>query len=126
MRLPWGQGEGVMPAGAAIVAAPAQHGALQRRLLLALATCEPSKAARGRGVGIKSMEECRVLGIVRLALMLQDALALGPRREGGAGGGGGGVGGGGSGRSGTSRCAAAQTAAGPAKLSTTSSSLGEG
>jgi hypothetical protein len=34
---------------------------------------------------IKSMEECRVLGIVRLALMLQDALTLGPRRGGGEG-----------------------------------------
>jgi hypothetical protein len=34
---------------------------------------------------IKSMEECRVLGIVHLALMLQDALAMGPRRGGGVG-----------------------------------------
>lgn len=41
---------------------------------------------------IKSMEECRMLGVVHLALMLQDALALGPRKGGGVGGGGGGGG----------------------------------
>jgi hypothetical protein len=43
---------------------------------------------------IRLLDECRVISTVRIALMLRDALALGPMRRGGVGCGGGGGGGG--------------------------------
>lgn len=70
---------------------------------------------------IKSLDECRVIGTVSLALMLQGALAQGPTRADSIGGSGGG-----GGRTGTAGSSAEQAAAGPGNVCATRNSPGEG